>query len=108
MKDQTMTKKTTKKAESTETANPPVAKIRVGLITASIWERKTDVGTFHTTTFDRRYKDRSGKWKSSSSYDALDLLTLSKLADLAHTKVLELQNPQDTQPVQDTETESSE
>ena len=90
-----MTKKTTKKAESTETANPPVAKIRVGLITASIWERKTDSGKFYATTFERRYRNGDGEWKTSHSYDTGDLLTVAKVADLAHTKILELQNAQD-------------
>ena len=68
--------------------NPPVAKIRVGLITASIWENKTDKGTFHNVTFERRYKD-GDQWKSSHSYNTGDLLELAKAADVAHTKILE-------------------
>lgn len=75
-----------------ETAKPPVAKIRVGLITASIWERTGDNGTFHNVTFDRRYRDKEGNWKSTASYNADDVLALAKAADLAHTKILELQN----------------
>jgi hypothetical protein len=88
-----MSKKATK-TETSEQANPPVAKIRVGLITASIWERKTDNGTFYATSFERRYRNGDGDWKTSHSYDPADLLTVGKVADLAHTKILELQNAQ--------------
>ena len=76
------------KSETAETKNPPVAKVRVGLITGSIWENKTDKGTFYSTTFERRYKD-GDEWKSSHSYNTGDLLELAKAADLAHTKILE-------------------
>ncbi len=73
-----------------EAAKPPVAKVRVGLVTASIWERSTENGTFHNVTFERRYRDADGNWKSSHGYDTLDLLVLAKVADLAHSKILEL------------------
>jgi len=76
------------KNETAETKNPPVAKVRVGLITGSIWENKTDKGTFYSVTFERRYKD-GDQWKSSHSFNTGDLLELAKGADLAHTKILE-------------------
>ena len=81
-----------KKNEKTEAKNPPAAKIRVGLITASIWENKTEKGIFHNVTFERRYRDAEGNWKSSHSYNAEDLLALAKAADLAHTKIVEARN----------------
>ena len=34
----------------TENANKPVAKIRLNLIHGSIWERKSEQGTFYATT----------------------------------------------------------
>ncbi|HEX5544972.1 MAG TPA: hypothetical protein VFX10_05695 [Nitrospira sp.] len=80
-----------KKSKTEEKANPPAAKVRVGLITAAIWEKATENGTFYNVTFERRYKDSEGNWKSTSSYDAYDLLNLAKAADLAHTKILEAQ-----------------
>jgi hypothetical protein len=79
-----------KKNEAREPAQPPVAKLRVGLISGSIWERKTENGTFHAVTFERRYRD-GDTWKSSHSYDAQDLLALAKLADMAHSKIIALQ-----------------
>lgn len=73
-------------------AKPPVAKLRIGLITASIWERTSENGSFYTVTFERRYRDAEGNWNSSHSYDPQDLLVLAKLADLAHTKIIETVN----------------
>ena len=72
--------------------NAPAAKVSVGLQTASIWKNESEGRAFYNVTFDRRYRDSEGNWKSTSSYGRDDLLALAKLADLAHTKVLELQN----------------
>ena len=75
---------------ASETKNPPVAKIRVDLINASIWKNQTDKGTFYNVTFESRYRDSEGNWKSGHSYAAGDLLALAKAADLAHSKIIEL------------------
>jgi hypothetical protein len=82
----------TKKNEEAETKNPPVAKIRVDLINASIWRNKTEKGIFYNVTFESRYRDGEGNWKSSHNYTSNDLLALAKAADLAHTKIVELRN----------------
>lgn len=84
-----MSNKTKTAAPEKEAAQKPVAKIRIGLINGSIWERKTENGTFYGVTFERRYRDGE-TFKSSHSYNADDLLVLAKVADLAHTKILEL------------------
>ena len=76
----------------TEAKNPPVAKIRVGGVTASIWENQGEKNTTYSVTFQRRYRDAKGDWHSSASYNPGDLLEIAKAADLAHTKVLELLN----------------
>lgn len=90
-----MSLKKTNNRNASETANPPVAKIRVGLITGSIWERETEGGTFYSVSFERRYRDGEGNWKTSHSYDAGDLLTLAKVADLAHTRIVQAQTGDD-------------
>ena len=77
------------KSEAAETKNPPVDKVRVGLISASIWENPTEKGNFYNVTFERRYRDTEGNWKSTHSYGLDDLLVLAKIADLAHTKIVE-------------------
>jgi len=70
----------------------PVARVSVGLQTASIWKNESEGRAFYNVSFDRRYRDADGNWKSTSSYGRDDLLALAKLSDLAHTRVLELQN----------------
>jgi len=72
--------------------NAPVAKVSIGLQTASIWKNESEGRVFYNVTFDRRYRNGNGEWKSTDSYGLDDLLVKAKLADLAHTKVLELQN----------------
>jgi hypothetical protein len=81
-----------KKTKTTDAPKPPAAKVRVGLITGSIWERKAEKSVFYTVTFERRYKDGEGNWQTSHSYDAADILTLAKVADLTHTKIVEAQS----------------
>lgn len=82
---------TNTKNENAETKkSAPVAKIRVDLINASIWKNTTDKGTFYNVTFENRYRDGEGNWKSGHSYAAGDLLALAKAADLAHSKIIEL------------------
>jgi hypothetical protein len=84
-----MTYKTTTK-KPRESGKPPVAKLRIGLINAAIWERTSDEGgAFYSVTFERRYKD-GDSWKSTHSYNADDLLALAKLADQAHTAIQQL------------------
>ena len=83
------------KTQQQEKASPPIAKVRVGLITASIWERQTENGVFFNVSFERRYRDGEGNWKSSHSYDTQDLLALAKAADLAHTKIVQSQQAAD-------------
>jgi hypothetical protein len=73
-----------------ESGKPPVAKLRLGLIQASLWERSTDKGTFYSVTFERRYRNAQSEWASTYSYDGDDLLLLAKLADQAHTEIMKL------------------
>ena len=86
-----MTRAAKKNTTRKDTANPPVAKIRVGLITANVWERAGKNGTFYAVTFERRYRDSEGTWQTAHSFDTHDLLGLAKAADLAHTEILALQ-----------------
>jgi hypothetical protein len=85
-----MANKTSTKIQSDETAKPPVAKLRLGLMNATIWERTTDTNAFYSVTFERRYRDGEGNWHTTHSYDVNDLLTLAKLVDQAHSKIVEL------------------
>jgi len=72
--------------------NAPVDHVRLGAIQAAIWANETDSGLRYSVTFERRYFDaKAEEWKSSGSYNRDDLLVLAKAADLAHSRIHELQ-----------------
>ena len=59
----------------------------MGLIRAAIWGNRTEEGTRHSVSFERRYRD-CDEWKSTHSYGRDDLLTLAKIANEAHSWIL--------------------
>lgn len=50
----------------------PVAKFRAGQVTCAVWENQITVGNQQQTilkaSVNRRYRDKSGSWKSSQSF----------------------------------------
>lgn len=77
--------------------NKPAQEIRFGRLRAAIWENVTqDGGTMYNVTFSRLYKD-GRQWKDSTSFGRDDLLLIGKLADAAHTWILERQHPELTE-----------
>lgn len=73
-----------------QNGNKPAAKIRLGRIQASIWENASETGPYYTVSFERRYRDAEGNWKSSQGFKVEDLLLLAKAADKAHDAAIEL------------------
>ena len=67
----------------------PVEEVRIGRVKATIWRNGTDEQPRHNVTFSRLYKD-SDQWKSTQSFGRNDLLVLAKVADLVHTRILQL------------------
>ena len=52
----------------------PIKKFSVGGIQLAIWENEGQEGRkFYSVSFDRRYKDKEGNWKSTTSLGANDL-----------------------------------
>ena len=68
----------------------PAAKITLYPVSAAIWANQTEKGVFYSVTFERSYKDDAGKFHASSSFNTSDLLLLAKVADQAHSKIVEL------------------
>jgi hypothetical protein len=66
----------------------PIHEIKIGLVRAAIWRNEGTNGSWYNVTFERLYKD-GDDWKSSSSFGRDDLLPLAKLADQAHSWVVE-------------------
>ena len=70
----------------------PVAEIRVGRITATIWQNTpTDDGVFYSVHITRLFR-RGSTWDRTPAFGRDDLLTVAKVADLANTRIYELQN----------------
>lgn len=72
----------------------PTTTVRIGSIKAAIWTNESQGGVRHSVTFQRLYKD-GDQWKSTRSFGRDDLLLLGKVADLAYSRILELQEQQE-------------
>ena len=72
--------------------NQPVHEVRLGGIKAAIWQNETQTGVRYNVTFSRLYKD-GDQWKSSDSFGRDDLLLLGKVADRAHSWIIEPETP---------------
>jgi len=68
----------------------PAAKLSLYPVQAAIWRNQNQKGVFYSVSFERGYKDEAGNYQSSSTFNAGDLLLLSKLADQCDTKIREL------------------
>lgn len=68
----------------------PVEQIRLGGIKAAIWKNEGKSGAFFNITFQRLYKSEEGQWSSTANFSGYDLLLLAKVANAAHTRVLQL------------------
>lgn len=77
----------------TASDNRPVAEVRLGAVKAAIWENDTEGGdVYHSVTFERLYRTDEGDWRSAASFRGGELLLLAKVADAAHTRLLELRS----------------
>ena len=72
------------------TKQQPISQVRIGAIKAAIWRNEVDNGLRYNVTFERLYKD-GDEWRSSQSFGRDDLLILAKVADRAHSHILDLQ-----------------
>src|ERR1700722_12754549 len=85
-------------AQSTDNSSPeaashgePVEKVTLFPVEAAIWKNVSKGGEpFYSVTFERKYRDQDLRWKSTASFGTDDLLLLAKVADLAHSKLVEL------------------
>ena len=75
----------------------PTATVRIGTVKAAIWEnRKDGERARYNVTFSKRYRDAEGQWKTTHSFGRNDLLVLAKVADQAHSRIVELEQDEDT------------
>ena len=79
-----------------KTKDKPVQEVRIGAIKAAIWKNDTDTGVRYNVTFARLYKD-GDDWRSTESFGRDDLLLLSKVADNAHSWIVEQGQPKEAE-----------
>jgi hypothetical protein len=65
--------------------NQPVAKYRLGYVTATIWKNED----FYNVVLTKGYKDASGDWKDTDQLSAGDLLNAAKVLERAEQWVSE-------------------
>jgi hypothetical protein len=70
-------------AKGNPMSNQPDHKVKIGLITATIWNNDG----FHSVDFTRSYKNGDGEWKNTTSFAQGDLLNLAKCAERAEVWV---------------------
>ena len=70
-----------------ETKARPVEEIRVGTIKGLIWRNEGPTGEWFSVTFERLYRE-NGEWRTSTSFGEHDLLVVAKVADHAHTQLI--------------------
>ena len=82
----------TNQNNTSNTTNKPIDHVRLGAIRAAIWQNVDSQGRVrYHTTFERGYVDQKGDWQSTRSYGRDDLLNLAKVADMANTRIHEIQ-----------------
>jgi len=64
-------------------ADKPVAKFRIGLVTATVWANSANGKTFHSVNLIRSYKDEHGDWQETASLQHADLLNAAKVLERA-------------------------
>ena len=64
------------------------AELRIGAVKVTVWENEVGGITRHNVTFSRIYPE-GGQWKTTQSFRFVNLLSVAKLADQAHTLIAE-------------------
>ena len=74
----------------------PVAKFKAGQVSAALWENEVQMprGTVKIlkATVQRRYKDKSGKWQSSTSFSRNEIPLAIHCLQKSFEKIIQIQN----------------
>ncbi|MCK4786706.1 MAG: hypothetical protein KAV87_23305 [Desulfobacteraceae bacterium] len=78
------------------TGQTPMAKFKAGQVSSALWENEVQMprGTVKIlkATIQRRYKDKSGTWKSSTSFSRNEIPLAIHCLQKAFEKIIEKQN----------------
>jgi len=80
-----------------QTKTPPVAEVRLGQIRAAIWRNAGGNGPWYNVTFERSYSVGT-EYRTAQNFGRDDLLTLAKVADVAHSEIFDLQRADRLEP----------
>ena len=74
----------------------PVAKFKAAQISAALWENEITAKNWHKApmlkaSVQRRYKDRDGQWKSSTSFSRSEIPLAIYCLQRAFEKIIEVQ-----------------
>jgi hypothetical protein len=73
----------------------PVAKFKAGQVSSALWENEITVNgrkvTMLKASVQRRYKDKDGQWKSSSSFSRNEIPMAIYCLQKAFDKIIEAQ-----------------
>lgn len=79
----------TKRPQQQPKDNQPAFKIRSGALSVSIWEQKTDKGSFYTANPQRAFtRDDGASWEHSDSFGRDDLPVIASLMLQAHMMIV--------------------
>ncbi len=74
----------------------PVARIKVGQVSAAVWENlvQTRSGSVKMlkASVQRRYKDKNGEWQSTTSFGRNEIPLAIHCLQKAFEKIVEMQN----------------
>ena len=80
--------------DESQSGNRPVAKFKHGGIEVTVWPNQGENGTIYNSTISNSYKDdKSGEWKTTTSFSPTDLLVVGELSRQASAKITELKGP---------------
>lgn len=83
---------TNTKTDKTKTTQQPADKVRHGNVHATIWKNVNAEGkAWYSTTVQRTFKDKKGKWRPTDSFSRDDLLIVSEVATAAYNRIRELE-----------------
>jgi hypothetical protein len=68
----------------------PIIQVEVGAVTGAVWQNNTRDKPRYTASFNVRYRDSDGEWKTTNGFDQAHLLQLVKAADLAWEAIASL------------------
>lgn len=74
------------------TNQKPFDKVILGSIQLAVWKNTSDKGdTYYSATFEKRYRDSGGDWKSTTSLSRDDLLVLAQASEMAFRSIHDAQ-----------------